>query len=138
MADNQIRTIIKSLEKLSERVIVKLTLDVTANLKETTPVDTGWARANWVPAIGRPFVADLEGLVRADLEALVGSQEASQSSALAKVAGTYRLSSGSVFVSNNVPYIMELNAGSSVKAPAAFVQRAIFKAATQDIKGLAT
>ena len=43
-----------SIDRFTERVVTKIGLDVTANLIETTPVDFGWARANWVPSVGRP------------------------------------------------------------------------------------
>lgn len=136
MADPQIRAIVRGLERLTERIVTKITLDVTANLVETTPVDTGWARANWVPAIGRPFSVDLSGVTpTAQNAAAAGSQ---QQAALAGVATGYKLSMGKVFVSNNVPYILGLNDGNSAQAPSGFVQRAIQKAVTQDIMGLAT
>ena len=137
MADrNQVRAIVRALEQVTERVITKITLDTTANLVETTPVDTGWARANWVPAIGSPYVADL-----ADVEATAqGAAQAgaTQQAGIASVVSGYRLELGRVFVSNNVPYITRLNEGHSKQAPAGFVQRAIAKAVTQDIRGLQT
>lgn len=133
MADQQIRAIVRGLDRLTERVVTKITLDVTANLVETTPVDTGWARANWVPALSKPFVANLGAVpVTAQNASAAGVR---QQAAVAGIAG-YRLSMGRVFVSNNVPYIQELNAGSSRQAPSGFVQRAIAKAVTQDIRGL--
>ena len=55
----QIRAIVRGLERVTERVIIKITTDVTANLIETTPVDLGWARANWVPSLGAPVVKEL-------------------------------------------------------------------------------
>ena len=33
------------LERFVERLLVKITLDMVANLTEATPVDSGWARA---------------------------------------------------------------------------------------------
>lgn len=135
MADPQIRAIVQGMELLTERIVVKITLDVVANLIETTPVDTGWARANWVPAIGAPFKEDLSR-VRPDA-ASAGQASGKQQAAVGAMA-SYKLVRGSVFVSNNVPYINRLNAGSSQQAPAAFVQRAIEKAVTRDILGLAT
>ena len=128
----QIRAIVRSLERLTGRVVTKITLDVTANLIEETPVDTGWARANWVPAIGAPVIKDLTGAER-NVAAANGEQAAGQ----AKVLG-YRLDRGRVFISNNVPYIMRLNDGHSRQAPAGFVQRSIRKAVTKDIRGLET
>lgn len=134
MARNpQIRAIIRGLERLGERVVTKVTLDVAANLIESTPVDTGWARANWVPSIGAPFGGG-GSAVPGDVAGAQGAQQA----ATIGVATTYRLPMGRVFVSNNVPYITQLNDGSSKKEPAGFVQRAIRKAVTQDITGLST
>ena len=126
----QIRAIVNDLDRLTERVVRKIALDVTANLIEQTPVDTGWARANWVPAIGAPVVRDLTGAGR-NLAAASAEQAAGQAGVL-----RYKLNRGKVFVSNNAPYITRLNDGHSRKAPAGFVQRAIRKAVTEDIRGL--
>lgn len=120
------------LRRAVELVIRKISLDVTANLIETTPVDTGWARANWVPSVGTPF------------EGTAGSREEAEGGQInpgPQVAGQaeilrYRLSDGSAFSSNNVPYILRLNDGSSAQAPAGFVEAAIDKALTQDILAL--
>lgn len=134
---HQIRTIVRALERLGERVVVKITLDVTANLKEATPRDTGWAAVNWVPAIGAPFVEDIGDLAREERQFMVSAGESQQATAVAGIAG-YRLRRGRVFVTNNVPYIRDLNNGSSRKAPKAFIQIAIKKAVTVDIRGLVT
>lgn len=96
-------------------------------------MDTGWSRANWVPAIGAPLLTDLSGIEPSVAGA--SSAGAKQQSALAGVASGYRLGRGSVFVSNNVSYIVRLNDGSSRQAPSGFVQRAIAKTVTQDIRG---
>lgn len=135
MADSQIRTIVRGLERLTERAIVKITFDLVANLVESTPVDTGWARANWVPNVGIPHVEDLEGVEASPQNAAAAA--GGRDSALASVAAQYRLRMGAVFVANNVPYIQDLNDGSSTQQPAGFVQRAVAKAVTQDILGLA-
>ena len=131
--DTQIRAIVRGMERVTERVVTKITLDVTANLIDDTPVDTGWARANWVPAIGTPVIHDLTDIPSTVPNAT--SAAGTQQQALAAVVAGYRLARGKVFVSNNVPYITKLNDGSSQKAPVGFVQRAIRKAVTQDIKG---
>ena len=131
--DPQIRAIVKGLEKVVERVVTKITLDVTANLIKITPVDTGWARANWVPAIGAPIRQDLSAVPATVSNAQ--SKTGEQQRAMADVVTGYRLVRGRVFVSNNVPYITKLNDGHSRKAPAGFVQMAIQKAVTQDIRG---
>ena len=125
----QIRAIVRGLERVTERVIIKITTDVTANLIEATPVDLGWARANWVPSLGASVVKDLSGAQRN-----VQSASSEQSAGLAEVLG-YRLRRGKVFISNNVPYILALNDGHSSQAPAGFIQRAIRKSVTRDLLG---
>lgn len=99
-------------------------------------MDTGWARANWVPAIGASLDRDLSNTPGTSQAAT--SARVQQQTALGAVASTYRLSRGAVFVTNNVPYIGRLNDGSSKQAPSGFVQFAVAKAVTQDIRGLAT
>lgn len=128
MTDRQIRLIVGEIKGLTERVVTKLTLDITANLIETTPVDTGWARANWVPRIGEPYTSD--GGIEFNAEerrASVGSARGAQAAGTASLL-TYDLDRGPVFVSNNVPYIEVLNSGSSKQAPAAFIEAAIQQA----------
>ena len=78
---DQVKAVVRALEKVTEQVIVRLSLNVTANLVETTPVDTGWARANWLPAIGTPRLGS--GSSRPD-PSLIPGQAASQQAAIAK------------------------------------------------------
>ena len=115
----------RSLSQFVNRLMKKITLDIAANLVRApgeggTPVDTGWARSNWIPNIGTPVTSP------------VGSKEAVSSAAQTRGLGavlTYKFSSGQpLFVSNNVPYILVLNEGSSKQAPAGFVQAAIAEA----------
>jgi hypothetical protein len=134
VADRRVRVILKGLNRLTEKVVTKITLDVTANLIETTPVDTGWARANWVPSIGQPVIKNLPPSKPDDSQVVAGAA-AEQATATAGILA-YKLKAGKVFVANNVPYIIALNDGSSSKAPAGFVQQAIAKAVTSDIRGL--
>lgn len=141
MADRQIQVVIGELYGLTERVIKKITLDVTANLLMTgtptgTPVDTGWARANWVPSIGQPLFLDPGTQGREDQVARTPGRAGEQQGGLATVAATYKLNQGSVFISNNVPYIVRLNQGSSRQAPAGFVQGAIEKAVRVDLQSI--
>ena len=110
----------RGLDRLAAQVIRKLALDVTANLKRAaseggTPVDTGWARNNWLAAVATPPVGP------------IGSREdvPTFDPGAAAVLAYRSPAQGKVYISNNVPYIGRLNAGSSKKAPAGFVQRAI-------------
>lgn len=133
MATPQVRAVIQALERVTEKAIVKITLDVTANLVQSTPVDVGWARANWVPAIGTPVLKNLSGVD--PTSGATSAAAAEQQGALGGIVAGYKLDRGKVFVSNNVPYITKLNDGSSKQAPAGFVQAAIRKAVAEDFRG---
>ena len=90
-----------------------LILEIDANLRETTPVDTGHARANWVPSIGSPHQGEDDG--------------AAHDQGIAAVLA-YQLTQGPGYVSNHVPYISALNYGHSKQAPRMFVEAAVDKA----------
>lgn len=130
MADEQIRIIMGELEGLTEKVVAGTAMEVHAELVRDTPVDTGWARANWVPNIGSP------GNSSDAQEGNVGQAGAAAQAGLARLA-SYRLSQGAVYVTNNVPYIEPLNAGHSLQAPAGFVEAAVERGLKQAIARLA-
>lgn len=132
-SDRQIQIVVGDLEAFSTRLIQRLALNCNANLIEDTPIDTGWARANWVLQIGTPF--DGTAGTRAQAEAGQIDQSA-QKIGEAKIAIGYKLGPV-IYNSNNVPYINELNDGSSAQAPAAFVQAAIFRAVEQTVRNAA-
>lgn len=125
----QVEAIIADLDRLTEREMVALTLEVTANLREDTPVDTGWAAANWVPSVGSQ-AADPPQLPGRANPGDVVSALARAGEGEAELLG-YRLSQGSTFVTNGVPYIQPLNNGSSAKAPAGFVQAGVERAVSR-------
>lgn len=132
MASQQVVRITSRMNRFIERLIKKLVLDIVANLQSAddgTPVDTGWARANWVPNIGSP----LEGTAGTRAAAEAGNLSGDSESGKAKVAATYRLSMGKIFVSNNTPYILALDGGSSTQTPKGFIRRGIIKAIRVDL-----
>jgi hypothetical protein len=107
----------------------RLALNIVDGFIRTTPVDTGFARANWVPRIGQPF----EGTAGTREDAEAGRiNRGEQQAGIASVAAGYSL--GPVInITNNVDYITSLNAGSSRKAPANFVQSEIFRAVRRTV-----
>lgn len=115
--------VVNALDEFIVQIINKIALDIVANLTAApgqggTPVDTGWARANWIPRIGAPF----SGVAGSRENVSAGDQGAGVASIIANRTNT------NVFISNNVPYILRLNEGSSQQAPRGFVQAAIKKA----------
>lgn len=129
----QVDRITEELQKLIENLATNISLEVTANLIEETPVDIGWARANWVPSIGAPVDNNAESVEDPNSQN-VASQRSQQQSAIANVATNYRLEKGDVYICNNVPYITKLNDGSSRKAPRGFVQQSIAKGIVEGVR----
>lgn len=93
-------------------------------LVDETPVDTSQALSNWQIGLGRPVGSELPPLVIGK-----GGSSASASRAAAKAIGHAVLRTKKpgqpIYLSNLLPYIRRLNAGSSVQAPAGFVDAAI-------------
>lgn len=118
--------IIEDLTRFTEKRVVAIGLGIVANLRQDTPRDTGWARSNWVPSVGRPADPLREPPGRPSAGD-VATARAAQAAGEAELAG-FDLEKGSVFVSNNVPYIIPLNNGSSRQAGEAFVERAVERA----------
>lgn len=122
--------IARQLERAVTSVVRRLAVNTTANLIETTPVDTGWARSNWIPSVGVSFDGNMFETSRDFRRALTGGAISLQQRGTAQVS-RYALNQGLVYISNNVPYIRRLNEGSSSQAPAGFVQGAIIRTITE-------
>lgn len=142
MVSQQIRVILAGIDGFVTRVVKKLVLDIVANLQASpgdggTPVDTGWARVNWIPVIGAasrratPKPGDHGQTVQAAIDLASQGQ-----AAVAAIVTTYNLRQGPVTIANNVPYILRLDAGSSKQAPSGFVRRGIVKALVVDLGGI--
>ena len=93
------------------QAVRKVALAVDRELVNQTPVDTGRARANWIPSVGSPSVKIVEPGEKPDASAEF------QTFTLDKT----------IFLSNNLPYIRRLNEGHSDQAPAGFVDNAVQK-----------
>lgn len=83
-----------------------------------TPVLTGHARANWQVGLGVAQKSELDEEDKSGGPTIGRNRAEINRSRQGKA----------IFISNNVPYINELNAGSSAKAPAMFVQIAVQEA----------
>jgi len=128
VASSNLSIVIEGLAQAVADTVRRLVFQIIAILSGPpsdggTPVDTGWARANWIPSVGAPAVSPVGSRAAVD-------GGAAQQAALARLLG-YKLEQGPVYATNNVPYIAQLNEGSSRQAPAAFVQRAIVRAARE-------
>jgi len=130
--------VIRALQDFTSRMVRQIVLDVTANLIEDTPRDTGWAAANWFPIIGGEggagagrdasgrFTSRSDRPAPEDLQAGLQSAHATQQQLIAQVATSFDMRvHDRVTIANKVPYINRLNEGHSRQAPAGFVQAAI-------------
>ena len=97
----------KVLDKI-EKVTNATALLLHAQLIQTTPVDTGRAKANWFYDIDAPDAKEVEADYDNEGEALQRSQ-------------SYTLDKN-IFISNNLPYIRRLDEGYSDQAPSGMVQ----------------
>ncbi len=133
MADS-VAEVMAEIERGVSRAIGALATNIQAELIERTPVDTGWARANWVPGIGRspsfPSDPGSEEGRRAATPSAASRQETATAALL-----VYRMQRGAVFIASGVPYMIYLNEGSSDQAPSGFVQDAI-EAGIRSLNGL--
>ena len=102
------------LRALVAQACIALVLEINRELIKATPVDTGHARANWVPSIGQPTIGEF-------------GSSGEQQQGLARVL-SFKLADGVLYISNGVPYIQRLNAGHSTQAPSLFVEAAVDRA----------
>lgn len=117
---DSIRVVVRGLEDVVSRKVKQITLHVQANLIEATPRDTSWAANNWIISIGAGSAEPAGSPER------VGEARAAAQSGVARLVG-YRLGQPNPHITNNVPYILFLNNGSSMQAPARFVEAAILR-----------
>lgn len=106
----------------SEAMVRKIAERVFENIVRRTPVDTGWARANWVPSIneidarspgpgpkdGEPVPAPDPGIISAVVQQ-------------GKIGDVF-------WLTNAVPYIRSLEYGHSKQAPAGMVRLSLEEA----------
>jgi hypothetical protein len=107
-----------ALQREVETACKALVLQIDRNLRATTPVLTGHARASWIPSVGSP-----------SSDEPAGDDGSAHEAGVASVL-SYRLDLGDLYVSNNAPYIQILNLGTSTQAPAGFIEAAIDAAQT--------
>ena len=114
--------------------VVRVAAAVHGELTKQTPVDTGWARANWIPDLsnrgGAP--AHLPATVRGKTQAerrgkaqpYVAQATAQAQHGLIRVFVGYKsIRQGAIWIINRVPYVPILDR--KHKSRAGFIQRAI-------------
>lgn len=116
MAKSQVDRIMVRLENATREATIAMALNIHGGLVERTPVDTGWARSNWLPSVGSP---------RKETVGEPGSLNESAADSGQSEVADWKIQDGPIYITNNVPYIGRLNGGSSKQAPAGFVESTV-------------
>jgi hypothetical protein len=121
-------------------------LDVQYQLAKETPVDVGTARSNWRISVGRPLIGKISAYAPFQSRHRKpygsggnmgegGNLAGVMSQGRARLA-TYK--TGSIYVTNALPYIGPLDDGHSPQASAGFIGRAVYAATIQTRAKVAT
>lgn len=120
----QMNQLAGNIQQNERKLLRDVATAIVDKVAETTPIDTGQASSNWITSLGAPVqhynpvpkTAPIGG-------AGPGVSKAQVRQAVAPVKGGQ-----SVWIANNVPYIVELNRGSSKQAPRDYVDKAVVTA----------
>lgn len=122
------------MEKMPDRikaavseVTSKMVVNMVVELGESTPVDTSQAISNWQVGV----IIPRKDFIYPHFHGSGGSTESASLSATVSIAAgktAVRRFGQPVFITNNAPYINDLNQGSSRQAPKMFVEMAILRA----------
>lgn len=134
MARNAVQVVVDELDRFINDVMKKIALDLVAVLASApseggTPIDTGWASANWIPYLGAPHPSPAGTRPENAAHGMNNASRSGQQSGIAAVATQFKHKRHQLGVNNAVPYIVDLNEGLSKSTQAApgFVQRAMHK-----------
>ncbi|MEQ1792732.1 MAG: HK97 gp10 family phage protein [Nitrospira sp.] len=106
------------------KVVKRVAFDIFTRIVRKTPVDTGRARASWNLSIGTiDLTVAPEGQYP---EMNTWDGEAKANAALATVTEKALLNDA-IFITNNLPYIKELENGHSQQAPAGMVALSVLE-----------
>ena len=116
-------------------VVKKVAFDLLGKIVARTPVRSGRARGSWIVSLDSPSEDMLpEGEYSAYQEA-TGAANQAQSVAQGELADLAANPYRQIFIVNNLPYVEKLNGGSSVQAPASFVELSVAEVEAE-IEGL--
>ena len=113
--ENGLKIIVNNIEDGVVGAIIVIGEGLAREIVPATPVATGLARGNWRPSLNAPSTRPLTFL---------DPTGAATIARIIAVSRSYRLGD-TIFIVNRVPYIGDLNRGSSPQAPAGFVDTAI-------------
>jgi hypothetical protein len=112
----------------AQRAMQKVAIAVDQAIVMGTPVDTGRARSNWIVSLGVPHMTQREPYAPGKRLGRGEGENAAAAMSQARTAIAAFSTEGSIFITNNVHYIGDLNRGTSPQAGPYYVQSAIFEA----------
>lgn len=121
---NRMDKLADSLPAIANDIVKKYVPELAADLADATPVDTSTALSNWQVSLNTPardFI-DAHNYGAFGSTAFVSIMDTYQ---LAKIAAEPGKPGQSYWLSNNTPYIIDLNSGTSRQAPSMFIQATI-------------
>lgn len=127
---NRFRSLTNRVEKNIPIIQRRLASAVVRNVAQATPADTGRAISNWQVGIG----STPTGVIPAHSPGEKGSsaaQNIQQTISAAEATLAAFREGRDIIIANNLPYIQQLNQGSSVQAPANFVSTAVAAAVSE-------
>lgn len=113
--EGRLNRIVNRLNVGLRRVVAEVATQIAEELVPGTPVDTGFARANWRPSLNAPAIVPVSQL------------DPTGAATIAKIVtvGQRWKPGDTLFITNNAPYIAALNNGSSPQALPGFVEDAV-------------
>lgn len=114
----------KVVDKAASEHAAKVAIAIVSDLAHVTPVDTSRAQSNWIVSLGIPSWIDIDPHFPG-FRGLEATRNAAETIRLAKAILERKQPGEPIYITNNVPYIRDLNSGSSKQEPAGFVERAV-------------
>lgn len=114
------------LDEEASNAAVQTALTIVGSLAYDTPVDTSKAISNWQVSVGSPVSGDRPAFYPGELGSTYGASAAATLDA-ARAALAAKKPGQTIYISNLLPYIRKLNAGSSKQHPGAFVEAAVLR-----------
>lgn len=113
-----------SLPAIANDIVKAYVPHLALELIDNTPVDTSAALSNWQVGLGQPVREFIDAHTPGEF-GTTRIQSGRQAYQLAKFAADLGKPGQAYWLSNNAPYIIDLNNGTSKQAPVMFIQKTI-------------
>jgi len=118
---NRMKQIKANLAPEVSRCCIETGITLEQYLVYTTPVDTSNALSNWQGSLDQPITSEIFPYVPGVM-GLTKLQSAAEALEVFTQKMMEKKPGQTIFISNNAPYIRDLNNGTSKQAPAGFVE----------------